>query len=120
MMAKVSDYSATGEAKRLVNELLQLESRGAGDLENAMKRLAHRYGLPWRVFWTLKYRNPKDVLMGTFKKLEEAHLQECRRQMQRMGHAVEMARARGVMVDDLENSLRTLRDELADSVSKLR
>lgn len=113
MSAKLHDYSATAEAKRLVNELLRLESRGAGDLENAMRRLGNRYGLPWRVFWNLKYRNQKDVFVGVLRKLKEAHIAECRRQVERMAHELQIAKLNGVLVDDLEDQVAALRNELA-------
>lgn len=113
MSAKLHDYSATAEAKRLANELLRLESRGAGDLENAMRRLGNRYGLPWRVFWNLKYRNQKDVFVGVLRKLKEAHIAECRRQVERMAHELQIAKLNGVLVDDLEDQVAALRNELA-------
>ena len=100
MIAK-SDFSATAEAKRIVNELLRLESRGSGDLEAAMRRLGNRYGLSWRVFWNLRYRNPEDVFVGVFEKLKTAYRAECRRQLRKLEHEIRIAQSKGVFVDDL-------------------
>lgn len=120
MTAKAFAMSGTDEAKRLANELLRLESRGAGDLENAMRRLANRYGLNWRVFWNLRYRKQKDVSVGVFQKLREAHVAECRRQIERMAHELEIARLRGVHVQDLEDQVAALRDELETCLARGR
>ena len=104
MSVNCVDLSATGEAKRLVNELLRLESRGAGDLENAMRRLGQRYGMNWRVFWQLRYRNPEDVFVGVFEGLKRAYRAECRRQLRKLEHELQVAQIKGVSVDDLKAS----------------
>lgn len=108
MNAKSLDLGAGAEAKRIVNELLKLESRGAGDLENAMRRLASRYGMDWRVFWRLRYRTPKDVFVGVFEKLKQAHRAECRRQIERLNHELQIAQLKGVHVDDIKAQAEAL------------
>ena len=113
MIAKsVCDLSAADEAKRLVNELIRIESRGAGDTEGAMRRLGNRYDIPWRTLWNIRYRTPRDVFVGVFEKIKEAHRAECRRQIERMAHELSIARLKGVHVEDLEDQVAALRDEL--------
>lgn len=112
--------TAAEEARRLVNELIRIESRGAGDTESAMRRLAHRYGLSWRVFWNLKYRKQKDVFVGVLRRLREAHLAECRRQMERLRHEIEIAKINGVRVDDLEMQVDRMAGELDACVADHR
>lgn len=104
--------TSVDEAIRLVNELIRMESRGAGDTENAMRRLAHRYGLNWRVFWTLRYRRPKDVFVSVFEKLQAAHRAECGRQIERLRHELEIAKINGVHVEDIADQAATLIAEL--------
>lgn len=106
------DYSAGDEARRLVNELLRLESRGSGDLEAAMRRLANRYGLPWRTFWNLRYRKQKDVFVGVLRTLREAHAAEAQRHIKRLRHELTIAKINGVHVEDLEDQVSTLSAEL--------
>ena len=122
MRAKVGcGVSAAGmEAKRLVNELLKLESRGAGDLENAMRRLGRRYGIPWRVFWTLRYRAPSDLFVSVFEKLKEANRAECGRQIERLKHELQIAEINGVHVQDLADQVEALSDQLADCLQNNR
>jgi polyhydroxyalkanoate synthesis regulator phasin len=119
MTAKL-DCTAADEARRIVNELIRIESRGAGDTENAMKRLGNRYGLPWRVFWNVRYRTPKDVFAGVLQRLREAHAEETRRQITRMAHDLEMARASGVHVDDLQDQVAALAAELEGCLAQRR
>lgn len=109
----VADLSGVEEAKRLVAALIRIESRGAGDTENAMRRLAQRHGLSWRVFFNLKYRShQRDVFVGVLRKLREAHAAETRRQLERMAHDLQIAQLKGVPVEDLQNQVSALRDEL--------
>lgn len=105
--------AAVIEAQRLVNEMLRFESRGAGDTENAMKRLAIRHGIPWRVFWTLKYRAPKDMFVGVFEQIKAAHAAECQRQLRKVQHEIQIAEINGVGVRDLADQVCALADQLA-------
>jgi 2-phospho-L-lactate transferase/gluconeogenesis factor (CofD/UPF0052 family) len=104
--------AAVIEAKRLANELIRFESRGAGDTENAMRRLANRYGISWRVFWNLRYRAPQDVFVSVFEKLQEAHRAECGRQIERLRHEIQIAKLSGVHVEDLQDQVSALAAEL--------
>ncbi len=42
---RMTETAAT--ARSWANELLRRESRGPGDMENAMRRLETRYGIPY-------------------------------------------------------------------------
>ena len=68
------------------------ESRGPGDTENAMRRLEARYGVPWRVFWTLRYRPPPDILCGVFEKIQAAYRAEVERQLRQLRHELDITR----------------------------
>lgn len=120
MRVKSVDDDVVAECKRIVAELIRSESRGNGDNEGAMKRLANRHGLSWRVFWNLKYRNPKDVFVGVYRKLQAAHRAECGRQLSRIRHELEMARAAGVPVEDLADQVAALADQLENCMENSR
>ena len=121
MNAKLaSDLSAITEAKRLVDELLRLESRGVGDRENAMRRLGNRYGLPWRTFWNIKYRDQKDVFVGVLRRLQEAHRAECGRQIKRLRHEIQISELNGVEVQDIRHQVEALAAELEACLQKRR
>lgn len=80
------------EAKTWARDLVRLETRCPGDTENAMRRLARRYDLSWRVFWTLRYRTPRDVLASVYLKLEAAYRAEIDRQMGLLKHEAAITR----------------------------
>lgn len=84
--------SAVTTARRLANLMVARESRGPGDTENAMRRLETRYGVPWRVFWTLRYRPPPDILCGVFEKIQAAYRAEIERQVGLLRHELEITR----------------------------
>lgn len=67
------------QARAIARDLVQHESRGPGDTDNAMRRLEARYGVPYGFLWSLRYRPPKDVLMGAWHRLTAAYRAECER-----------------------------------------
>lgn len=88
-------------ARYMASELIRMESRGSGDLENAMRRLGSRHGMNWRLFWTLRYRAPRDMMVSAFEKLDAAYRAECTRQLKRLEHELQVARLAGAAVDDI-------------------
>lgn len=84
--------AAASDARSWANFLILRESRGPGDTENAMHRLEHRYGIPWRTFWGLRYRPPPDVLTGIHDRLRQAYHAECERQTRLLKHEIEISK----------------------------
>lgn len=89
------------DARAWANELVRRESRGAGDTENAMRRLEARYGIPWRTFWSLRYRTPEDVFVGVYLKLKAAYEAECARQERLLRHEREVTEAKALAFEAL-------------------
>jgi hypothetical protein len=89
---KVSRLSCVTEACGIARELVRRECRGPGDTENAMRRLATRYGLPWRLFWSLRYRPPSDLFVTVRDALFAAHAAECARQERLLRHEIEITK----------------------------
>lgn len=81
------------QAAAWANEMVLRETRGPGDLPNAMERLERRHGLPSKTLWSLRYRRPKDIFASLYFKLSEAYQAECERQMRRLSHELEITRA---------------------------
>jgi hypothetical protein len=63
-------------------------------MENAWRRLEARYGVPWRAFWSLRYRRPNEIAATIFLRLEAAYQAECERQMRRLKHEFEITKAK--------------------------
>jgi hypothetical protein len=54
--------------RRLVNG----ECRGPGDLENAMRRVEQKWGIPVSVSWALRYRKPKTIAADIYARHVQA------------------------------------------------
>lgn len=101
MSKMLLQLESVATAKNWADALVRRESRGTGDTENAMHRLETRYGIPWRVFWSLRYRPPKDMLVSVFCQLRAAYFSECERQQALLQHEITVARAKSVFVEDI-------------------
>src|SRR5690606_24004544 len=75
-------------ASRLVEE----EQRGS-DLEAALARLEHRYGLSPHQIMHLRSRRAKSCDLGLFARLRTAYLDLCERQMRRLQHEIAIEKA---------------------------
>ena len=84
--------AAASDARSWANDLILRESRGPGDTENAMRRLEHRYGIPWRTFWAFRYRPPPDVFVSVYDRLRAAYHAECERQTRLLKHEIEISK----------------------------
>jgi hypothetical protein len=60
------------EAAKNAAWLVEREARGPGDIENAMRRLEVKFGIPYSAFWALRYRPPKTIAVEIFARLWEA------------------------------------------------
>ena len=77
-------------AKGWTTALIRMESRGPGDTDNAMRRLARRYGLEYGALWSLRYRSPKRIWADVHTALANAYAAECERQMRALQHDIEL------------------------------
>jgi hypothetical protein len=85
---KMSAAAIVDQAAGWARTLTQAEARGPGDMENAWRRLEARYGVPWRTFWALRYRRPRDLTVSIYQSLAAAYAAECERQMRRLRHEI--------------------------------
>lgn len=85
--------SSVAEAQSWAKALVTHESRGPGDLDGAMHRLESRYGIPWRTFWALRYRPPKQIGADVWKRIRQAHQYERQRQLRLLEHETEITAA---------------------------
>lgn len=90
----VTDATYVDEAASLAKDLTLRESRGPDDMVNAWNRLEARYGVPFQIFWSLRYRRPKSITVGIFNRLQAAYRAECERQMRKLQHEIEITKAK--------------------------
>ena len=88
---KAKPMTHVSDAAHWAEVLVRRESRGPGDMENAMHRLEARYGISWRTFWALRYRKPADLFVGVYVQLKAAYDTECERQERLLTHEREIA-----------------------------
>ena len=103
---------AAVQARDWANELVRRESRGPGDMENAMRRLEARHGIGWRTFWELRYRTPADVLVGVYLKIAAAYQSECERQERLLRHEILLTKAKVGPFSPGVRAAETLVDEV--------
>ena len=78
------------QAAGIARWFTQREARGPGDMENAWRRLEARYGLPWRLFWSLRYRPPSSIASDLYAQLCAAYDAERERQMKLLRHDIDI------------------------------
>src|SRR6185436_10159076 len=76
----VSMTPSVQTAQEIAKHLVNRELRGPGDLENAMRRLESKYGIPHSFLWALRYRPPNDILLGAWMTLVTAYQVEIAKQ----------------------------------------
>ena len=84
--SEVMSTAHVEEAAGIAKWLTRREALGPGDMENAWRRLEVRYGLPWRVFWSLRYRPPRSISSTVYAHLQAAYQAERERQMKLLRH----------------------------------
>lgn len=104
-----------------VRTMVQRESRGPGDLDNAMQRLEARYGLPFWTLWHLRRGKAKTVEASLLARIRGAYLDMCQRQASNLLHEIELEAAAGDDTDlDLATALRALAEKIEARKAKLR
>lgn len=107
--------SSADVASDYVRRMVEAETKGWGDQENALARLEARYGLP---FWSLNHirtGRAKTVEAGLFARIRGAYLDLCERQITKLQHeiAVEKALNQDDSLQDLEREAEALAARIA-------
>ncbi|MDR7037374.1 hypothetical protein J2X36_002121 [Methylobacterium sp. BE186] len=74
------------QAKSLCGDLLRWETRGPGDTDNAMRRIARRHGIEYGQLWSLRYRAPKRIWADVLTSISNAYEVERQRQLRKLAH----------------------------------
>jgi hypothetical protein len=90
----VTDVTTVDQAVSWARRLTHSESRGPGDMENAWRRLEAKYGIPWRSFWSLRYRRPNEIAASIYLRLQAAYEAECERVLRRTRHELTITKAK--------------------------
>jgi hypothetical protein len=82
-------------AGKLASYLVAREMRGPGDVDNAMRRLEARYGVPYQALWNLRYRRPKEIAAHVYAGIISAYDAQCEQQAKRLEHERAVTKAKG-------------------------
>ena len=102
-------------ATEYVRTMVQRESRGPGDLDNAMGRIEARYGIPFWSLWHLRKGKAKTVEASLLARIRAAYLDMCAKQAGNLLHEIEVEAAVGTADDadlDLAAALRALAQKI--------
>jgi len=99
------------QAKAFAGALLRWESRGPGDTENAMRRIARRHGIEYGQLWSLRYRAPKRIWADVLTKIALAYDAERDRQLRALKHETDLTEiaAAGAALDSVAKARAVLR-----------
>lgn len=104
------------QAKAFASELLRWETRGPGDTDNAMRRIARRHGIEYGQLWSLRYRAPKRIWADVLTAITAAHEAEKQRQLRALSHDTEVT---ALIAGPESNSVRKARAVLRQAASAL-
>lgn len=100
-------------ATEYVRTMVQRESRGPGDIDNAMHRLEVKYGLPFWSMWHLRKGKAKSVEASLLARIKGAYMDMCGRQAAALLLEIETEAKRGNDLDaDLADRLRAIAEEI--------
>lgn len=112
---EMSAAAFVDQARDWAREIVNADVRGPGDLENAMRRVEQRYGLPFASLWALRYRPPKDVGVSIYTKLQAAHADVCERQMRKFRDELDRTKATGWLGETLIRAADSLAGASGDT-----
>jgi hypothetical protein len=118
--SKVHEMSSAQMASGYVRRMVENETRGWGDNENALSRLEAKYGLPFWTLQNLRTGRAKTVEASLFNRIKAAFVDQCGRHAARLLHEAEMAQAGGDDIDvaAIENQIRALAARLEAAKGK--
>jgi hypothetical protein len=107
--------SSAQVASGYVRRMVENETRGWGDTDNALNRLEAKYGLPFWTLQNLRTGRAKTVEASLFNRIKAAFVDQCGRHAARLLHEAEMAKAGNPDVDvaAIEDQIRALAARLA-------
>lgn len=100
--------SSAEMASGFVRRMVETETRGWGDQDNALTRLEARYGLPFWSLQNLRTGRAKTVEATLFNRIKAAFVGHCGRHAARLLHEAQLAKAVNIDVADIEDQIRAL------------
>jgi hypothetical protein len=82
----MSDAAYLDQAAIWSKDLTRMKSRGAGDIENAMRQIERQYGVDYGFLWSLRYRRDRlrTISISVYEGIRAAYRAECAAQMRKL------------------------------------
>ena len=117
---EVAEMSATA-ATNHINKMIELETRGRGDLDRAMRVVARKTGLTFWQVSHLRKGNAKTCDVSVFGRIKLAYLATCAEMIDRLQHEIQIE---GQVSDDdfsdLEHEAAVLAAKIAAKKAAIR
>jgi hypothetical protein len=86
----MSDTAYLDQAAVWSKDLTRMKSRGAGDIENAMRQIEREYGIEYGFLWSLRYRRDRlrTISISVYEGIRASYRAECERQMRKLEHEI--------------------------------
>jgi hypothetical protein len=114
------EMSTAEMASGYVRRMVENETRGWGDQDNALTRLEAKYGLPYWSLQNLRMGRAKTVEATLFNRIKAAFVDHCGKHAARLLHEAQMAKAINPDVDvaAIESEIRALASRLETAKSE--
>lgn len=103
---------STAVAAEYVRKMVERETAGNGDMENAVRRLARKHGLSFWQLMHLKAGRAKAISIDAFTSIRTAYLNHCEEQINSLRREVEAARGKHDDFEDLDREISALAEKV--------
>lgn len=103
---------STAIATEYVKRMVERETSGNGDVENAIRRLARRHGLSFWQLMHLRAGRAKSITIDAFMSIRMAYLDYCEEQIKELQREVEEVRGRDDRFQDLVGEVEALAEKV--------
>lgn len=103
---------STAIATEYVRKMVERETAGNGDVENAVRRLARKHGLSFWQIMHLRAGRAKSITVDAFAAIRGAYLEYCEQQINDLRREVEKVRERDDRFEDLVGEVEALAERV--------
>ncbi|NTG73270.1 hypothetical protein G6M02_07995 [Agrobacterium rhizogenes] len=103
---------STALASEYVRRMVERETAGNGDVENAIRRLARKHGLSFWQIMHLRAGRAKSITIDAFWAIRAAYLDYCQQQINDLQKEVEEVRGKDDRFEDLVGEVEALAEKV--------
>lgn len=107
-----SKAMSTAIASEYVRKMVERETAGNGDVENAIRRLARKHGLSFWQIMHLRAGRAKSITVEAFITIRSAYLDYCEQQINDLRKEVEEVRGQDDRFQDLVGEVEALAEKV--------